>query len=239
MPETQKIHHFVEQQAALIPQKVALSFYDKQLTYAELNVKANQVAQFLIAQGAQKGDLIPIISEKSLESVVALLAILKIGAAYIPVNTESTESMMATVIEHSKAKILFAQSKVIPSVSAMNGLIIHLDYLFEKTSQYPVTNPDYLAHKSDLAYVIYTSGTTGLPKGVMVTHHNLIHTYLSWETVYQLTSSDVHLQMANPAFDVFAGDWLRALCSGAKLVLCPKDVLLKPAHLYQLIVNQK
>ena len=93
--------------------------------------------------------------------------------------------------------------------------------------------------KSDLAYVIYTSGTTGTPKGCMIAHANLLPTYSSWKEAYHLSDTDIHLQMAPVGFDVFSGDWIRALCSGATLVLCPKNISIDPEKLYQLIIQEK
>ncbi len=92
----------------------------------------------------------------------------------------------------------------------------------------------------NLAYVIYTSGSTGQSKGVMIEHQSLVNTYLGWEQIYQLRSkASCHLQMASFAFDVFSGDVVRALCSGGKLVLCPKEVLLSPEQLYALMLQEK
>src|SRR5262249_17445192 len=96
------------------------------------------------------------------------------------------------------------------------------------------------AQPDNLAYVIYTSGTTGKPKGVMLTHGGLCNAYQAWEDAYRLRAeATVHLQMASCAFDVFTGDWVRALCSGGKLVLCPREVLLEPAGLFDLMRREK
>jgi amino acid adenylation domain-containing protein len=96
------------------------------------------------------------------------------------------------------------------------------------------------AKAENLAYVIYTSGSTGKPKGVAIAHQNLVNAYLAWEDVYQLrTSCTSHLQMASFSFDVFSGDLVRALCSGAKLVICPRKWLIEPEKLYELMLQEK
>ena len=91
------------------------------------------------------------------------------------------------------------------------------------------------ATPGSLAYLIYTSGSTGQPKGTMVTHGSLVNIYQAWSEEYDLARCSAHLQMANFSFDVFTGDWVRALCSGARLVLCPPELLLDAAQLYELI----
>jgi amino acid adenylation domain-containing protein/non-ribosomal peptide synthase protein (TIGR01720 family) len=107
-------------------------------------------------------------------------------------------------------------------------------------AQEPASNPECGATGDNLAYVIYTSGSTGQPKGVMIEQRNLVNAYLAWEEAYQLRAAPRrHLQMASFTFDVFTGDLVRALCSGGTLVLCPRDRLLAPAQLYELLRQEQ
>ena len=119
--------------------------------------------------------------------------------------------------------------------------LIHLDTDWEQITQLPSSNPvNTQLHPDNLAYIIYTSGSTGQSKGVMIQHCSLVNAYFAWETIYQLrTNATSHLQMASFSFDVFSGDLIRALCSGGKLVLCPRDLLLSPEQLYELMQKEK
>jgi amino acid adenylation domain-containing protein len=110
----------------------------------------------------------------------------------------------------------------------------------EKIQHQDQENPLPLARPKDLAYVIFTSGTSGKPKGVMIEHASLTNAYFGWEEIYELRSRvRCHLQMASFAFDVFAGDWVRALCSGGRLVLCPREFLMDPPKLYELMRSKQ
>lgn len=234
----QKIHKLVEIQAQKNPSKIAIVFHKKTLTYQELNTKANKFARFLIASGVKPGEVVPIVSNKTPDILVAMLGILKAGAAYSPLNSESPNKYIESVIKETKAKFACIEEISIDRFN-LNGVtklnICNMDNYIRSFSNknQKRTNP------LDLAYVIYTSGTTGNPKGGMISHANLLSTYLSWEEAYNLSNEDNHLQMAPVAFDVFTGDWIRALCSGATLILCPKETLLDSEKLYRLIEQEK
>ncbi len=236
-----KIHHLVEIQAAVRPTETAIVFFNETLSYGELNSRANQFAKYLVHQGVKPGDIVPIISNKSPALFVMILGILKSGAAYSPLNVDSPIKHIEAVVKETRAKFICIESNLANRFSLDEDvLVIEADDLQKKIGSYGDDEVDDGAQtESDLAYVIYTSGTTGNPKGGMIAHANLLPTYLSWKKSYQLTSSDIHLQMAPVGFDVFAGDWIRALCSGAKLVLCPKNILVDSRQLYLLIQKEK
>ncbi|KTC87682.1 non-ribosomal peptide synthetase [Legionella drozanskii] len=238
MPLLPNVPCLFEYQVNQYPNRFALNFNEKRLTYSELNAKANQLAHYLIEKGGLTS-FIPLFLEKSIESMVSLLAILKTGLAYIPISTDATDSMIEAILLDSQATKVITQSKFGSRFAKQGIEVINLDDIEQEVGQFPKTNLVKKPLSSDSAYVIYTSGTTGLPKGVEVTHDNLVWTYYSWEKAYDLTASDVHLQMAHPCFDVFAGDYLRALGSGAELVLCSKEILLHPQALIELIKKTK
>ena len=234
-----KIHHLIELQAKKEPAKTAIICNDQKVTYGEINAKSNQLARYLIANGVDFGDIVPIVSVKSSKILIAILGILKAGAAYSPLNFDSPEKHIKAVIKETKASIFCIDGDLIDQFTLGDVLAINLDDMDKQVGLYSEENLDRVNKESDLAYVIYTSGTTGNPKGGMVAHANLLPTYYSWEETYKLASTDIHLQMAPVGFDVFAGDWVRALCSGATLVLCPKNILLDHEKLYQLIKKEK
>jgi surfactin family lipopeptide synthetase C len=235
-----KIHHIFETQSKVSPQKIAIVFHQQKLTYDELNAKANQFARYLIRHHIKPGDIIPIISSKSPQFLMIILGILKAGAAYSPLNVDSPTKHIETVIKETRAKSICVESNLLDRLTLEdNTLVIKLDDLDEQISLYNEKDIENSLAEPDLAYIIYTSGTTGNPKGGMIAHANLLPTYYSWKEAYNLSETDIHLQMAPVGFDVFTGDWVRALCSGGTLVLCPKTILTDSEKLYQLIGQEK
>jgi amino acid adenylation domain-containing protein len=228
-----------EEQVTKMPNAIAVVFENQQLTYQQLNTKSNQLAHYLQNLGVKPEVLVGICVERSIEMVVGLLGILKAGGAYLPLNPTYPLVRLAFMLEDTKVSMLLTQSslkKVLPFTPAR---MIYLDVEAETLSQ---LNSDNLVNgvgSENLAYVIYTSGSTGQPKGVMITHKSVLNAYYAWENAYQLSILTTHLQMANFSFDVFTGDWVRAFCSGAKLVVCPQEWLLVPEKLFQLMRDEQ
>ncbi len=232
------IHQLFADQAERTPDAVAIVFEDKQLTYGELNQRANQVANYLQFLGIPPEALIGICMECCLEMIVGILGILKAGGAYVPLDPAYPQERLAFMLADAQVSILLTQQQLVQNLPAHSAKVICLDSDWQIIQQHSQTNPQ--PNPAALAYIIYTSGTTSQPKGVMVAHSSLVNAYFAWEEAYELRSlATAHLQMASFSFDVFAGNLVRALCSGAKLVLCPRDLLLAPAELYQLMRQQK
>jgi surfactin family lipopeptide synthetase C len=235
----QCIHQLFEAQVTKTPDAIAVVFEDSQLTYQELNTKANQLAHYLRQNGVKPEIIVGICLERSLEMVIAVLAVLKAGGAYLPLDPNLPPEALTFRLQDAQVPIVLTpkhlQVKIEAAVIAThnNIQIIDLDFTSLPTPQLPYSPTSH--NPNNLAYVIYTSGSTGKPKGVMVNHASLVNVYLAWEEAYQLSSIKTHLQMANFSFDVFTGDLVRALCSGGKLVLCPRDLLLEADKLNQLI----
>jgi amino acid adenylation domain-containing protein len=239
-PQPKSIHQLLEAQVELTPNAVAVVFQDSEITYQELNTQANQLAYHLQAMGVKPEVLVGICVERSIEMVVGLLAILKAGGAYVPLDPTYPQERLEFMLSDSQVSVLLTQEKLIAQLPEHNAHLVCLDTNTEIINTNSQENLVNEVTPENLAYVIYTSGSTGIPKGVMITHHSLVNAYFSWEDAYQLrkrTSS--HLQMASFSFDVFSGDLVRALCSGAKLVLCPRESLLVPEKLYELMLQQK
>jgi amino acid adenylation domain-containing protein len=215
--------------------KVAIVFGDERVTYQELDRRSNSLAVYLQELGVKSEDLIGIYLERSIEAMVAVLGVLKAGAAYVPLDPTYPQERLAFMLEDANISILLTQKSLSSQLPPTNAQIVYL-------SQIPLLLTPYsllLTPYSLLAYTIYTSGSTGKPKGVMVSHQSLLNAYLAWEEAYKLQPGDCHLQMASFAFDVFTGDWVRALGSGGKLVICPREVLLEPRRLYQLMIQER
>jgi len=230
------IHQLIEKNALSHPTKIAVAYQDKNLSYEELNQKSNYLANLLITEGIKPETIVGVSFERSPEMVIAILGVLKSGGAYLPIDPSYPQDRINYMLSDSNISFLLTQKTLLKKFQKIKLKKICLDST--QINQTPI-NPQTTVNKDNLAYVLYTSGSTGNPKGVMVCHSNLINTYESWEKVYQLKDTDCHLQMANFSFDVFTGDLARALCSGGKLILCPKRTLLNPKKLYELITKEK
>ncbi|MGC1181664.1 non-ribosomal peptide synthetase [Legionella sp.] len=234
----QAIHQFIEYQAIHNPNLPALEFHGDILTYKLLNIQANKLAHFLIRMGVQAETIVGISVKRSLNMVIGILAIWKAGGAYLPIDPEYPTHRIEYIFDDSAIQLLLTEQSLLEHLPPVAIKTICLDTDKSRFEAFSQDNPPCFLKSDNLAYLLYTSGSTGNPKGVMVSHANLIATYLGWQEIYNLTSQDCHLQMASFSFDVFAGDLLRALCSGAKLVICSKINLLRPEKLYNLIITQ-
>ena len=239
-PRDLGIHQVFEQQAARAPEAVAVTYQGDSLTYGELNRRANQLAHYLQRMGVGPEMLVGISVERSLEMLVGVLGILKAGGAYVPVDPSYPAERIAYMLADAGVTLLVTQERLVSQLPPHAAQVVRLDANWPQIARESEANPEPHTAPGNLAYCIYTSGSMGRPKGVMLPHSNLVNAYYAWETGYQLgTQATSHLQMASLSFDVFTGDWVRALCSGGKLVLCPRDLLLQPERLYALMQQER
>ncbi len=236
--------HLIEKCVAETPDRIALAFRPSdsiygQLSYAALNARANQLAHHLRSKGVGQESMVGIYIERSIEMLVGILGILKSGGAYVPLDHTQPKERISHMFSDVRPKLIVSTENLADGLPESGIPLVLLDRDWPLIAQRDATNPKIPMAPENLAYVIFTSGSTGKPKGVMIHHYSLINAYLAWEKAYKLREeASVHLQMANMAFDVFSGDMVRALCSGARLVICPKDFLLSPRELYNLMVDQ-
>jgi amino acid adenylation domain-containing protein len=239
-PQNQCIHQLFEAQVEKTPDAVAVVFAEQSLTYQQLNQRANQLARYLQKLGVGPEVLVGIGVERSLDIAIAVLGVLKAGGAYVPLDPDQPAQRLTYMVQAADCQVLLTHKHLVDVLPAYKGQVVCLDADLALISQESELNlPNNTVTAENLAYLIYTSGSTGQAKGVMVKHSSLVNAYLGWEQAYQLRSLTCHLQMANFSFDVFAGDLIRALCSGAKLVICPRDFLLESEKLYALMRQQK
>ncbi|MER2513276.1 MAG: non-ribosomal peptide synthase/polyketide synthase [Nitrosomonas ureae] len=212
------VYRLFERQVNKQPDATALIFDDVQLSYAQLNERANRLAHRLIALGVKPESRIGIAVERSIDMVIGLLATLKTGSAYVPLDPDYPQERLNHMIADSAIELLLTQSLLrnrIPHSVECN--ILELDKL--DLIDYPDTNPDVRLHDEHLAYIIYTSGSTGKPKGVGVAHHALAeHTYVAID-FFKLCSTDRMLQFSTINFDGFIEQLFPPLCAGAAIVL--------------------
>ncbi|MDX2164735.1 MAG: amino acid adenylation domain-containing protein [Gammaproteobacteria bacterium] len=238
-PKVDNIHKLIEYHALIAPELPAISCNGKLMTYKELNERSNQLAHLLIKRGVKNNTFIGIALKKSLEMIVSITAVLKAGGAFLPIDPDYPEERTYYMLNDSDTKHVITHYSLFKENLNPHIDQICLEFHQKEIISFSKENLDTNVYSNDLACLHYTSGSTGIPRGVMVSHHNLINAYHDWMAVYQLSPNDRHLQMANFTFDVFTGDFIRALCSGGKLVLCPKRTLLNPKKLYELLVEEK
>ncbi|TDF82586.1 non-ribosomal peptide synthetase [Pseudomonas sp. H9] len=232
------VHWLIEAQAGRTPDAPALAFAGEQLTYAQLNARANRLAHRLIEAGVGPEVLVGIALERSLEMVVGLLAILKAGGAYVPVDPDYPAERQAYMIEDSGVRLLLTQSALLERLPVSAELeTLCLDTL--DTQGYSEHNPAHSNSAGNLAYVIYTSGSTGRPKGAGNSHVALFNRLAWMQQAYSLTPADSVLQKTPFSFDVSVWEFFWPLMVGARLVVAAPGAHRDPQQLIQTIVEQR
>lgn len=232
-------HHRFERHAAATPDTVALVWGETRLSYAELNARANQLAHELRDRGIGPETIVALCFERSIEMVVATLAVFKAGGAYVPLDPALPRERIAVIVDDARPAVMLTQQRLASDMPLPSDRILALDDRNPRWIGRPTTNPAGGAAPHHLAYIIYTSGSTGIPKACLMQHASVDNAFLGWEAAYDLSRLQSYLQMANFAFDVFTADLVRALGSGGKLVLCPTETLLDPEKLLALVRTEE
>jgi amino acid adenylation domain-containing protein len=221
------------------PEAEAVAAPDRRLTYGELDVRANRLAHLLRRRGVQPGDTVAICLERNSDLIVSILAVLKAGAAYLPLDTFYPKERVQAVANATHFPVLVTLSRLRNSLPQTSAHHLFLDASADELQGCDTSRLSLPLSAADPAYVIFTSGTTGLPKGVRTTHGNVMSTCRAWEEGYRLDQMRSHLQIASPSFDVFSGELIRALGTGGKLVMCPYEYVLKPKQLFELMKTEQ
>ncbi|WP_392535261.1 amino acid adenylation domain-containing protein [Nostoc sp. C117] len=233
------IHHLFEQQVQKTPNAVAVVFKDEQLTYRELNSRANQLAHHLQTLGVSPEVLVGTCVERSLEMIVGLLAILKAGGAYVPLDSAYPQERLFYMLSDSQVKVLLTTEKLAAKLPEHKASVVYLDTDSKLISQQNQYNPITNTKPTNLAYVLYTSGSTGKPKGVTVEHRSTIN-FLHWaREVYTSEQLAGVLACTSINFDLSVFELFVPLCWGGRVILVENALYLPtlPAVLNVTLLN--
>lgn len=229
---------FFENRVIQSPGQTLVVFNGQQLTYGETNERANCLARRLQEQGAGPGGIVVLFMDRSFHILTAVLAVLKSGAGFLPVDPSNPTQRVRHILKDSASSWILTYPHLLPLLPPDHNCQVFMadeepgDVLNDK-KDFPRVKP-FL--ETSLAYIIYTSGSTGQPKGVMVSQESYLNAAYAWLKEYRLQEMEVNLlQVANFTFDVFAGDVARVLVAEGKMVICPANVRVDPVELYALI----
>jgi amino acid adenylation domain-containing protein/non-ribosomal peptide synthase protein (TIGR01720 family) len=220
------IHQLFAAQVASTPQAIALVFQNRQLTYQELNSRANQLAHYLQKMGVGAETLVGICIDRSPEMLIGLWGILKAGGAYVPLDASYPPERLAYMLSDAKIKVLLTTKNLGAGLPAHAADVIYLDADWEQIATQSEENPVINVQSESLAYVIYTSGSTGTPKGVMVPHRGLCNLAQAQIKLFDVQPTSRVLQFASVSFDASISEIVMTLCAGATLYLDSKEALL-------------
>ena len=223
-------------QVARAPEAGAVTSAGRSMSYRELDEAANRLAHLLVGRGAGPGGCVALLFSRSAEAVVAILSVLKTGAAYLPIDPELPAGRIGFMLADAAPIAAITTTELRPRLDGCDLLIIdindaHIDT--QPTTALPCPDPD------DIAHIIYTSGTTGVPKGVAVTHHNVTRLFDSLDVGLELSPEQVWTQCHSLAFDYSVWEIWGALLHGGRLVVVPESVAGSPEDFHALLVTEK
>jgi amino acid adenylation domain-containing protein/thioester reductase-like protein len=237
-PADSCLHQLFEMQAQKAPRADALAFAGLTLSYAGLNGKANQVAHYLRSIGVGPDVAVGLCVDRSPEMAVGMLGIIKAGGAYVPIDPQYPEQRIAYMLNDARIDVLLTRQALAEALPHNAKYKICLDSDWRTIGQWPDVNPALCNHPLDLAYIIYTSGTTGLPKGVMVSHRNAVHSTTARFDSYRVPV-DAYLLLSSFAFDSSVAGLFWTLGQGGCLCLPTDDAAKDPAALADIIAKRR
>ena len=230
------LHCLFQEQASRTPEATAVVGGADSLRYHELEVRSNQLAHRLQALGVVPESLVGLLTDRSVDMVVAVLGILKAGGAYVPVDAANPADRVAAIFDDANVPVVVTQSSLARIVPGRSKVLLDGDSA--DLAQYPVTPPTTSVDSDNAAYVIYTSGSTGKPKGVVVTHRNVVRLFASTRQWFEFGPTDVWSLFHSIAFDFSVWELWGALLHGGRLVVVPQDVTRAPERFYRLLRDE-
>lgn len=232
------LHEPFINKARQFPDNIAIETSTKKITYGELQIYSNQVAGYLRKQDVKPNQFVSVIMEKGWEQVVAILGILKSGAAYLPIHPKIPKERIGYLLNNAKSSIVIAQDGLLTKLELPDGLtVVGIDQILNTEVQIIIENS--IQQKEDLAYVIYTSGSTGEPKGVMIRHEAVVNTILDINSRYNVNSNDKFFAISALNFDLSVYDVFGALSTGGTIVIPDESKLMEPSAWLEMINNKK
>ncbi|HEU5227952.1 MAG TPA: amino acid adenylation domain-containing protein, partial [Ktedonobacteraceae bacterium] len=236
--QEQLVCAMVEQQALQRPTDPAVSARGAEMSYGELNKKANQLAHYLQAQGVGPGSYVGIYLQRNLDMIVALLATLKVGAAYLPLDASTPPTRVAFMLREAQATLLITQKTVAARLTTCEVPLFYLEQAGTLLKTQPVENLPVRISPEYPAYIIYTSGSTGNPKGVVINHKALLNMVCWYQETFGVTALDKTTHLANLGFDAAVFEIWPYLTKGALLYLVEEEVRLSPTALVPWLVKR-
>lgn len=230
------IHSVFERQASRFPDRIALVHQDCCYTYHEINRRANQLSHLLAELGLQQDRSIAILMDRSPEVIISIFAILKLGACYVPIDPDFPQVRIDGILSEIDAQCILVRQRHKESVM-FHGVVICIDDrdLFHWRCG---DNPGYPVRTENVCYILFTSGTSGDPKGVMITHKNVVNLFLNLPEEFDFRANDVWTMFHSFCFDFSVWEMFGALFSGAKLVIVPKGATKNFAAFHKLLLNE-
>ena len=238
-PRDACLHQLFEAQVERTPDAVAAIFGDQQLTYRELNGRANQLAHYLRALGVESEARVGICVERSVEMVVGILGILKAGGAYVPVEPSYPKERLAFMLEDTRVPVLLTQRRLLEVLPEVEAQIIYLDTEWETIARESEENPASGTSADNLAYVIYTSGSTGKPKGITLRHSGVVNNLVDLNRSFTVGPEDRVLAISSLSFDMCVYEVLGTLAAGGAIVMPEPPAAKDPAHWAELMIRHR
>ncbi len=231
------IHQLFEDQCARTPDAIAVRFRDANLSYRELNRRANQLAHYLRKMGVRSDARVGLCIHRSQEIVVALLAIMKAGGAYVPLDPAYPRERLEFMLQDAGANVLVTQEDLLGSMASSKAQVVCMDRDWPQIADEGEENLQTEVSPSNLCYVIFTSGSTGRPKGVQLEHRNVVNFLNSVRRLFRLGESDIYLGVASMSFDASVLDFYLPLTVGATFAISDSDLPKDASTLAELMTH--